>query len=77
MSAQEIVYETSCNACDEHRTDLGILQSLDASVNKNFSHWLPEKRQDLVIMWFDKIKAKETTLLIQSFKKTNIKEINK
>ena len=64
-----------CTRCEAVQTDLGVLMSLDESVKKNFPLWLPEKQQDLVIMWYDKIKSKEMAVLIQSYKTKNIKDI--
>jgi hypothetical protein len=73
----EIIYQSECQTCLDHKTDLGILAGLDKSVKTNFPDWLPEKQQDLVLMWYDKIKNKDMAMLIQGFKTGNIKAINK
>ena len=73
----DMMITSNCELCDTHKTDLGNLKSMYDTIKTEFPDWLPEKQQDLVIMWFEKDKAKELTILIQSYKKTNIKEINK
>jgi hypothetical protein len=77
MDKKEVVYETECRMCEAHKTDVAVLKSLVESVEKNFPAWPPDKRCDLVIIWFEKLWKEEMALQIQRDKKDNMKSFRK
>jgi len=73
----EITVKAQCYLCDEHKSELGILLSIKESVQTNFENWPVPQQMDLIIAWFEQYKLDKRTQMIQDFKKTNIKSINK
>ena len=80
----EIIYEKDpCPICDTHKTDLGLLKSLEESARVNFQDWPSDKKRDLIIAWFEQTKTdarmhyiekskQKTTQAIQQYKQKNI-----
>jgi len=72
-----IQYPTQCEICLNHATDLGVLKSLEETVEKNFPLWSIDKKAELVIAWFERSWKQEMALQIEKSKKANIKEFKK
>ena len=74
---QTIQYPVQCQTCEAHLTDLGVLKSLEETVEKNFPAWSLDKKAELVIGWFERDWKREMALQIERSKKANIKEFKK
>ncbi len=68
-----IQYPVQCQTCEAHLTDLGVLKSLEETVEKNFPLWSVDKKAELVISWFERSWKQEMALQIQKDKKSNMK----
>jgi hypothetical protein len=88
MEGERIEIPTQCQPCESHKTDLGTLKMLEASVVKNFSDWSKDKQCDLILSLFrktyeeglasdEKNWKKEMAEQIRKDKRANIREMNK
>jgi hypothetical protein len=74
---EEIIYKSDCQMCEQHTTEKGIWESIKKSIEDSFCVYSEENKVRIMIAWFEQTKLDERTQMIQGFKKTNIKEINK
>lgn len=73
---QEIIYESKCELCEEHKTELGVLVSISKSIKEQFPNLSEENQLILVKSMYEQWKLDERTKMIQGFKTKNIKSIN-
>jgi hypothetical protein len=73
----DIAYPTQCEICETHKTERGEWESIKQSVFEMFPNLPAELGVQIMICWYEQTQLDKRTNLIQSFKKTNIKAINK
>jgi hypothetical protein len=73
---REIIYESSCSLCDEHKTERGVLASIKKLVMEDFCELNNVDQLKLIISMYEQYKLDRRTEKIQDYKKVNIKNIN-
>jgi hypothetical protein len=72
----EIIYQSNCELCEEHKTELGVLVSITKSIKEQFPDLSEESQVILIKSMYEQWKLDERTRMIQGFKTKNIKSIN-
>mgnify|MGYP001561976782 CR=1 FL=1 len=85
---KEIIYDSKCDTCEAHKTDLGTLKALEETIKKNFPEFSTEQQLQILLTWWTQYKTdnrmhyieqskQKTTAQIQKYKQSNIRAINK
>jgi hypothetical protein len=73
----EVLYETSCRLCDEHKTDLGALQSIWTSVTNGFPDLDTYGKLELTKLFYEQYKLDRRTEFISKAKMDTTNQIHK
>ena len=74
---REIVMMSSCEACEQHKSDLGTLIGIYNSIQDSFPTMEFVYQIELVKLMYEQFKLDKRTKIIQGFKQTNIKDMRR